>query len=384
MPRERDKQFIAAMEEGSHVKVNAVDIARCALEMPHPVRLGAVEYRTRDYVLVRVRTDDGRCGFAYGYERGTPLVESLHATAPALLGTSPLQRKGTIDTLLRSNPPGRSSLIRAVSLLDIALWDLAAKEADLPLYQLLGGGRTEVPLLPVCGYFLDVVGEDGLHEQMVDLKARGFDHLKLIGGARTPSDTERFINGCRTAIGPDVALGVDVHYSFSSLDHAVQVGRVLDAANASFLEDPFLPYRWREIAKLSQRISTPLAAGEDVSHPFDFANLLESVSILRLDPTTCGGVTSVLTGLELATASGATVIPHVFPRLSAQLAGAYAQITRVEVILPETGADPIENEMTRPLHIDSGNIVLDDTPGHGIEFDWNEISQRAAAHVTVE
>lgn len=366
------------------MKVVAVDIARCALEMPHPVRLGGVEYYTRDYVLVRVATDTGESGYAYGYERGTPLVESLRSTAPALIGTSPLARKGTIEALLRSNPPGRSSLIRAVSLLEIALWDLAAKNAGMPLYQLLGGGRTVVPLLPVCGYFVDVIGEDGLHEQMADLATRGFDYLKLIGGARTPKDTERFVQGCQIAAGPDVELGVDVHYSFANLDHAVRVGSVLDAANISFLEDPFLPYRWREIAKLSQKVQTPLAAGEDVSHPFDFANLLESVSILRPDPTTCGGISSVLTGLELASSTGATVIPHVFPRLSAQLAGAYPQITRVEVILPEVGADPIETAMTRPLQIESGQLVLDDTPGHGIEFDWDAIRASAVTHLTVD
>lgn len=365
------------------MKVTAVDVARCALPMPHPVRLGAVEYRTRDYVLVRVRTDDGLSGFAYGYERGTPLADGLRLTAPALLATSPLRRRGTIDGILRANPPGRSSLIRAISLLEIALWDLAAKQAELPLHQLLGGGRTRIELMPVCGYFLDVLGEDALYAQISNLAERGFRNLKLIGGARTAAETERFLNGCRSAAGAEVAVGVDVHYSLTSIADAVRIGRVLDSVGASFLEDPFPPYRWRDIASLSKRIDTPLAAGEDVEHPRDFLDLLEGVSVLRPDPSTCGGLASVLTGLELASTAGATVIPHVFPRLGAQLAGAYPQITCVEAILPEVGADPIETLITRPMNIDRDELLIDNAPGHGIEFDWDDIIRQADPYISI-
>lgn len=364
--------------------VTAVDIALCRLEMPHPVRLGAVAYTTRDYVTVRLRTDEGLSGYAYGYERGTPLADALRSVGQHVVGTSPAHRRRTIDRLLSANAPARSAMIRAISLLEIALWDLTAKAAGMPLHHLLGATRDRVPAMPVCGYFLDVVGEDGLHEQIADLVGRGFRQLKLIGGARSPRETERFVGACREAAGEEVRLAVDVHYSLRTREDAVRVARALDACDVSFLEDPFPPSRWRDMVAVAGRVRTPLAAGEDVADPVAFGDLLEAVSVLRPDATTCGGIAAALTGIELAATAGASVIPHVFPGLSGQLAGAYPHISCVEVILPEVGADPIDAVLSRSPEIVDGELVIDTTPGHGIELDWDAVERIASAASTLD
>jgi L-alanine-DL-glutamate epimerase-like enolase superfamily enzyme len=101
-----------------------------------------VEIRTRDYILLRVETREGIFGEAIGYPRGTPLFETLSTMARRILGADAGMRRRVMFNLEQANVPARAALTRGLSLLDIALWDIACKQAAQPLYQFLGGLRT--------------------------------------------------------------------------------------------------------------------------------------------------------------------------------------------------------------------------------------------------
>src|ERR1700740_515431 len=125
----------------SNLQITKVQIAECGIALPYILRLGPVEIRTRDYVLLRIETDAGVFGEAVGYPRGTPLFDTLSGMARRVLGKDVRMRRQVMFNLEYSNVPARAGLTRALSLLDIALWDIATKRAGQPLFQFLGGLR---------------------------------------------------------------------------------------------------------------------------------------------------------------------------------------------------------------------------------------------------
>jgi L-alanine-DL-glutamate epimerase-like enolase superfamily enzyme len=116
------------------LQISKVQIAECGIPLPYVLRLGPVEIRTRDYVVLRVETDAGVFGEAIGYPRGTPLFETLSGMARRILGTDVRMRRQVMFNLEYSNVPARAALTRGLSLMDIALWDIASKRAAQPVF----------------------------------------------------------------------------------------------------------------------------------------------------------------------------------------------------------------------------------------------------------
>jgi L-alanine-DL-glutamate epimerase-like enolase superfamily enzyme len=366
------------------LRIVGVDAVHCAFPLNHPLRFGAAAYAIREYVLLRVRTDAGIDGFACGLARDTPLLAALRPLGQRLVGRDPLWRGALISELLVSNVPGAAALVRAYSLIDLALWDIAGKAAGLPVHAMLGGLRNRIPALAVGGYLLEVRGEDAVVDELVGLRDQGFRHLKLMIGARDAAWTRRFIARCRTALGDETLIGLDVHYSFASLGDAIEVGRALDDAGAAFLEDPFPPHHWRHYRALARAVRTPLAAGEDVTDAQQYADLLEAVRILRVDPSSVGGLEPALRGGRLAESAGARVLPHGFAQLNAQLAGAVGAIDWVEVMAPLANGDRIgELFEDDGFRLEGGDVVLDRQPGNGIRLDWSRTESLATERWTV-
>src|SRR5258707_10614364 len=137
------------------LQITKVQIAECAIPLPYILRLGPVEIRPRDYVLLRVETDAGVFGEAIGYPRGTPLFDTLSSMARRILGKDHRMRRQVMFNLEFSNVPARAGLTRGLSVIDIALWDIACKRADQPLFQFLGGLRTAADVTTVAGYYVD-------------------------------------------------------------------------------------------------------------------------------------------------------------------------------------------------------------------------------------
>lgn len=349
--------------------VVAVDVALCSVPLPHPIRLGAVTYVEREYAALRVRTESA-AGTAVGYTRGLPVAEALAEAAAALLG-----RDGTRPEVASSVTPrssdARSTSVRAVSLVDIALWDVRAHACGLPLWRLLGGERKRVPLLAVGGYFLDRRSVEDVEAELRSLVGAGYRHLKVHG------TDPRLIARFQRAAGPDVAFAVDAHMQWSDLDEAVEACRALDDLGLAFIEDPFPPDRWRDTAELRRRIATPVAAGEDTLGVDELRRLAASVDVLRVDASTCGGFTAATTAAEAGASLRRRVMTHAFPDLHAHLAGGLAAVELVEIIPYESGANPVDRLMARRQQIADGELMLSEAPGHGMPLDWDAVERHA-------
>lgn len=243
------------MTPGSHATVERVEVVLCAVPLARPIRLGATVYREREYAVLRVTASDGCSGDALGYTRGLPLAEQLERLAPALLGRDGGRPVHVLAELRAANANVGGALVRALSLVDIALRDAVARRAGLPLWRLLGGARARVPLLAVGGYFLDQRPLGDVVDELRALADEGFRTLKVHA---TDVDV---VARLRAALPDSVALAIDAHMGFRSLPEALAVCRRLDELGLAFIEDPFPPERWRLTAELASAIRTPLAAG---------------------------------------------------------------------------------------------------------------------------
>ena len=137
------------------MRVTTVRADALRIPLQRPVLVGTGwEIDARDYLLVAVTTDAGLSGIGWSYTRGSDLVAEVDRLVPHLEGADPLNTERFWDLSARAVPAGSqtSPPARALSALDIALWDLKAQAAGLPLHRLLGGHRTEVPVQMAAMY----------------------------------------------------------------------------------------------------------------------------------------------------------------------------------------------------------------------------------------
>ncbi|QEL24973.1 L-alanine-DL-glutamate epimerase [Bosea sp. F3-2] len=360
--------------------VTAVEAMHCRIPFPSPLQLGKLHMTHRDYVLLRIRLADGTTGHAVGFERGLPLLDLAMRVAPFYVGRSPAQRAAARLAAEAAAPPARAVLMRGISLLDIAMWDALGRGTGLPLHALIGSARQHVPVMPVVGYGASA---QAVAEQCRDLAARGFRTIKvMINGSDLAADTA-LLEAVRKALPDEVAFGIDAHWSWKTIGDALPTCRLAEGLGAVFIEDPFLPQQWRNVAELEARIGVPLAVGEDVIDRYGFRDLAEAARILRIDASVSGGLTGAIEALHLATIMDREVIPHVFPALHGQLAAAFPAVRCVEMILPEVGADPIDRLFSDPARVEDGDLVVSDAPGAAITFDWDKAAAFALRSETL-
>lgn len=369
--------MIALERPGAQVTLAHAQAWHCSVPMERPVRLGEIVYPARDYVVLRVTREDGVVGQAIGYTRGTPLLEAVATVVSASAGVDVDQPAAVHDRLTRMFIPGWGQLVRGASLLDIALWDAAAQAAGAPLHRHLGATADTVPMMVVAGYHAHERGLADVVAETAEIAAQRFGTVKLLISGSAPDEDLELAAAVRAAIGPDVGLGLDYHAAWSDAEAAARACELLQAVSPRFVEDPFRASERRLFAELSELIDLPLAAGEDVPGLPGLLDLLPHIGYLRLDATVSGGITTALRAIDAAAAIGVTVQPHVFPYVHAPLAAARTAVAAAEVILPQSGADPIGSLLAAPFPIADGRWQLSEEPGLGIAFDLAAVEHHA-------
>src|SRR6478672_10566988 len=129
---------------GARVKITEVRATTCDVPLPRPIIMGDIRYDSREYVVVEILSDSGATGIGFGMTRGSPVASIVNRSlAPLLVGQDPLLSEALWDRLYYRNLPigQRGIFMRALSAVDIAIWDLKGQQAGLPVWQLLGGAR---------------------------------------------------------------------------------------------------------------------------------------------------------------------------------------------------------------------------------------------------
>jgi L-alanine-DL-glutamate epimerase-like enolase superfamily enzyme len=252
----------------------------------------------------------------------------------------------------------------ALSAFDIALWDLKAKRASLPLWKLLGGHDPGVPCY-AGGIDLQLPLED-LLRQTDDNLGRGFRAIKMkVGRSRLTEDVER-VFAMRRHLGDDFPLMLDANMAWSA-DQAIRAARAFEAFAPVWLEEPIPPEDVSGYARVVREGGLPIAAGENLRSVWDFSHLIVSGGVTYPEPdvTNCGGVTAFMKIAHLAEAFGLPVTSHGAHDVTVHLLAAVPNRSYLEA-----HGFGLDRYIAEPLRLRDGDALAPDRPGHGVAFDW--------------
>ncbi|MGW4845401.1 mandelate racemase/muconate lactonizing enzyme family protein [Nocardia brasiliensis] len=259
----------------------------------------------REFVFCEVETDDGVTGVALtGHFLSRAVVVALEQHfLPVVVDMDPRELEAIHQRVWRSlNPRAMTGVVSsALSLLDIALWDIKGKAAGRSVASLLGGARTDVPVYATFG-FPQYDRETLTAAAQLQLD-QGFTALKLVvavdkGGWR--EDAAR-INAVRATVGDDIDLMIDANYLFTPAE-AGYLCRAVEDAHLTWFEEPLHQNDARAMADLRAHTRIPLAAGQMEGHRWRLRELVEhqAVDILQPNVCYCGGFTEARKAAHLA------------------------------------------------------------------------------------
>ncbi len=362
-------------------RIVSVTARNVSVPLERPTSFSTRLVKARHYTLVRVLGEDGveGIGFCYAGNNGGDIVTAAvrDLLAPVLVGEDPyltegLWRRMYQEALLH----GRTgSVMRAISALDIALWDRNARSAGLPLYKYLGAflGGT-VPAYASGGYYLEGKTPRMLGEEMAHYIDLGFAAVKMKVGQLDPRAEEERVAAAREAVGPEVLLMLDANNAWADLPTALRFVRRLEKYDPYWIEEPFSPDDIQNHARLAQRSSILVATGEIEAGRWRHKQLLEAggAAILQTDAAVCGGITEFRRIAALADGYGVTISPHWFHDLHIHLVVATPNARYVEYF-PDSQVLNFRKLIDRQLEVREGKLVLSNSPGLGFDFDQDAV-----------
>jgi L-alanine-DL-glutamate epimerase-like enolase superfamily enzyme len=269
--------------------------------------------------------------------------------------------------------------MRAISAIDIALWDLLGKMAGLPLYRLLGGWADTVPAYASGGYYRPGDPLDNIREEMASYKAMGFTDYKMkVGGAPFEVDVAR-VRAAREAIGSSGRLALDANNAWRWPHEAIRFARAVESDDIWWLEEPLSPEDIAGHAEIARTLEMPVATGEIHATRWDFRDMItqQAADILQPDAGVLGGITEWLKVAHTAASFNLPVAPHWHANLHVHLAAAVHNCITVEYFVLEQDIYNFERLVTPEtrLHPHAGRLPLPQGPGLGIEFDAQAIAR---------
>jgi L-alanine-DL-glutamate epimerase-like enolase superfamily enzyme len=317
------------------MKIQQIEVIPLRAELPRTFHGSGYAVRARLTVLVRIHTDAGLVGEAYSGDerRAQPeLVRIIREElAPVLTGQELTQIEWLWEQMFALSLQARDYRIfmRALSAVDIALWDGLAKLAGLPLYQLLGGYRDSVPVIAIAGYYEDGKTLADLGHEVEDLRIRGLGGIKLkVGGVGVAEDLER-LRVTREAGGPNFIIACDANRGWSVAD-AVAFGRGARPYDVRWLEEPVYWFDDRRGMR-AVRLATglPVTAGESEISEWGCRDLVEgeAIDVMNGDASMIGGVTAWRRVAALCATRGVQLAHHEEPQLALHLLASHTAST---------------------------------------------------------
>jgi D-arabinonate dehydratase len=350
-----------------------------------PPRDGLSGIQTRDVFLLKIKTDEGIEGIGEGFALG-----SLQSTAvvvneilkPLLIGEDPTNIEGLWEKMYRlSFRVGRKGIVlAAISAVDIALWDILGKKANLPVYKLLGGVSNKIEAYASAGYYQEGKGLEQLANEMTEYKNAGFKAVKMkVGGESFSTDIER-VKTVREALGPNVKLAVDANNSFS-YNTALRFAKEVEKFDILFFEEPISSDELQNSIKLARDLSIPIAGYETEYTRYGLRELIinDAVDIVQTDAIWTGGISEARKIGILASSFGKECIPHFSAGAVSLAANLHFGLSLSNVKWFELTVDdnPLRSLLAADkfMELNKGEITIRDKPGLGIELN-KEIVQK--------
>jgi L-alanine-DL-glutamate epimerase-like enolase superfamily enzyme len=350
--------------------ITSVDVMTIAAQLPAPVVFGEWIMHTREFALVRVRTETGLNGYSYTLTRDGAVAEQIRKTiARIYVGTAIDDRERTLTVAWRRSLASHAAGIglRALSIVDLACWDAAARLADRSIADLLGGQNAPMPATAIIGYPPGTMGPEETGAQTAELYADGWRRFKAPIAA-TPKLTAGRLRAARAA-APDAWLGMDAAWVYEDVDTAAAFISSIPDVGLGWFEDVFPPGDAGILRRLRDRIDVPIAMGDEQGGLYYPEALIASggVDVIRVDLTCMGGITRGRRVIDQVLDAGLAFAPHMFPHVHSQvMAGLGHTDVPIEWGIPFTGVHPMDDPLPQPTILPGGLMApLAESPGFG-------------------
>lgn len=307
-------------------------------------------------VVLRILTDAGITGWGYSnfgmIEGGPRVVQTIleHEIKPVLIAQDPAFPKKIRADLWRAlEYQGVQGVTQfAMSVVDIAVWDILGKAAGLPVYKMLGAVRDRMPVYAMCGWYRENDKDHSQYKRTIDeTLSLGYRAFKVkVGRYSLDDDVERIEFGRKTA-GKDIRILVDANQAFNRVE-ALRRGRVYQQLGCFWYEEPLPPWDHEGYAELAQSLDMRIATGENEYNKHAFMDLLlkKGADVVQPDNRRAGGPTEWMEIAAIADGFGAELASHgggpanlnilcAIPNAIYMESGGRQKIVNGEVLAPE-------------------------------------------------
>jgi D-galactarolactone cycloisomerase len=351
-------------------------VLRCPIETPVKTSFGIM--RDRPALFLRVTEREGASGWgevwcnfpSCGAEHRAALVRNVFE--PLLKGQIVTHPSMTFDRLTQatailahqSGEPG--PIAQTIAGIDLALWDLQARLANLPLWRLLGGTCNEI------GVYASGLNPTGSESLVAEKLARGFEAFKLKVGFGRAHDAANLAR-VREIIGPQRRLMADANQAWD-LEAAIAMNDVLALHDLSWLEEPLRcdrpPGEW---LTLQTRCDVPLAAGENFGNAAAFGEAIatRALSVIQPDAAKWGGISGNWPVIHAVQAAELTYCPHYLGAgvgllASAHLLAAAGDSGGRGMLEVDANPNPLRSQLCETIETPvRGRVRLGNAPGIG-------------------
>lgn len=337
-----------------------------------------------DVVVLKLTADDGTEGLStcLAARSGTVTEGYLHDTiAPVVLGRDPHDREKIWHELWNIDRHLTFFPVYLPGPVDVALWDMCAKKANLPLYKYIGAYRNTLPVY-ASGLFHENV-DDYVNEALY-YQNRGIRAYKAHPPGPWSLDME-IHQKIREAVGDTMELMSDPVAEYT-LDQAITIGRHLEKLNYRWLEEPFRDFELYKYTELCRTLDLPIAATETTRgcHWGVAQSIAQrAADIVRADVSWKDGITGTLKIAHMAEAFGLnceihTTTMNYMDLVNLHVSCAIRNCEYFEYFVPEDNFRfPMKGDL--PIN-ENGIITVPESPGVGAELDWDLIKQNCVSY----
>ena len=349
----------------------------------------------KNLLFCRVETESGLHGWGEAYVtpgKEKPVADILAAMAGVVIGRSAFSIRHTAQVIFEDFAMRRASLElgSAWSAIEIALWDIVAKQAGMPLYNLLGGASRAQVKLYANGWSSGTEPIAANVQRALAVKEAGYTALKwdpFPGPWRSFIHREdedhvvRYVRAMREALGPEFGLFVEVHRRLAPM-HAIRLGKRLAEFDIGWYEEPCLGDNIELVAEVRRALTVPIVTGEAMYSKEAFFHCLErrAADILNPDVCNCGGISALMDIAAMAAPQAVAIAPHNY---NSTLVGLAATVA-VAAVIPNfwiaecfVNLKPACDALAlAPLAVQDGFVDLPTAPGHGIDLDVGALRAR--------
>jgi len=348
-------------------------------------------YNTRTIMLLKIVTDEGIEGWGECFgpaHAHKAIIENYYK--PYLIGKNPLDRELIWDdlyNLLRDH--GQFGLsVESLSGIDIALWDIAGKFFNQPIWQLLGGKRRKTITPYATGLYLREEGDpqEYMPKEALGYIEQGFKGVKMKVGFGIDNDIAN-VKAVREAIGEELFLAIDANHAYD-VPTAIKLAWAVEEYNIAWFEEPVIPEDLEGYKRVREGSSIPISGGEAHFTRWGFKRLLEGgcVDIAQPDACVTGGISEVMKISTLCSVNGIRLVPHVWGSavaLHAAINLCFAMPDMPPSLFPEDMLLELdctpnifrEQLAGSPIQIKNGYIYPTEKPGLGLEVDEDLIEE---------